>query len=84
MDGKNLLKLVKDLELIAEFSKSFDYYLHYNTTANTPHYITLHQINSSEEKIKDNNALINRMKNFELTNKEFFQINDVNGNDLNA
>ena len=86
IDGKELTKLSKRPGTNqAEFSKSFDYYLHYNTTANTPHYITLHQINSSEEKVlKDNNALINRMKNFELTNKEFFQINDVNGNDLNA
>ena len=28
----------------AEFSNTFDFYIHYNTTANTPHYITLHNI----------------------------------------
>ena len=86
INGKELKKLsTKAGTNHAEFSNSFDYYLHYNTSANTPHYITLHQLNNSDFKVlKDNNALLDRMNQFNLTQKEFFQIKDVNGNDLNA
>jgi len=86
INGKELKKLsTKAGTNNAEFSNSFDYYLHYNTSANTPHYITLHQLNNSDFKVlKDNNALLDRMNQFNLTQKEFFQINDVNGNNLNA
>ena len=86
INGKALKKLsTKAGTNHAEFSNSFDYYLHYNTSANTPHYITLHQLNNSDFKVlKDNNALFDRMNKFNLTQKEFFQIKDINGNDLNA
>ena len=86
INGKELKKLsTKAGTNNAEFSNSFDYYLHYNTSANTPHYITLHQLNNSDFKVlKDNNALLDRMNQFNLTQKEFFQIKDVNENNLNA
>ncbi len=86
INGKELKKLsTKAGTNHAEFSNSFDYYLHFNTSANTPHYITLHQLNNSDFKVlKDNNALLDRMNQFNLTKKEFFQIKDVNENNLNA
>jgi dipeptidyl-peptidase 4 len=69
----------------AEFSKTYDYYIHYNTTANTPHYITLHDNSGKLIKVlKDNQALIKRMEKFNLSKKEFFTIKNDEGQDLNA
>ena len=43
----------------AEFSSTYDYFIHYNTTANTPHNITLHKKSGELIKVlKDNNALL--------------------------
>jgi dipeptidyl-peptidase-4 len=68
----------------ADFSSSFKYFINYHTSANTPYYITL---NDNKGKVKsvleDNSNLIEKLKEVELTKKEFFKIN-VNGNDLNA
>ena len=69
----------------AEFSSTYDYFIHYNTTANTPHYITLHT-NSGElvKVLKDNNALKKRMEKFNLAQKEFITVKNNDGLDLNA
>ncbi|MEC8603981.1 MAG: alpha/beta fold hydrolase, partial [Bacteroidota bacterium] len=69
----------------AEFSSTYDYFIHYNTTANTPHYITLHKKSGELIKVlKDNNALKSRMSNFDLSKKEFFTIKNNENQDLNA
>ena len=69
----------------AEFSSTFDYYIHYNTTANTPHYITLHNKSGKLIKVlKDNSALKERMSKFDLSQKEFFTIKNNNKQELNA
>ena len=69
----------------AEFSSTYDYFIHYNTTANTPHNITLHKKSGELIKVlKDNNALKSRMSNFDLSKKEFFTIKNNKDQDLNA
>jgi dipeptidyl-peptidase-4 len=69
----------------AEFSSTYDYYIHYNTTANTPHYITLHNKSGKLVKVlKDNSALKERMSKFDLSEKEFFTIKNDNKQELNA
>jgi dipeptidyl-peptidase 4 len=68
----------------AEFSKSFNYYIHTNSTANSPHLITLH--NREDKLLKtliDNNELINRLEKYKLSKKEFFTIKNENGDELN-
>jgi len=68
----------------AEFSSGFNYYIHTNSTANSPHLITLH--NKEDKLLKtliDNNELINRLEKYELSKKEFFTIKNENGDELN-
>lgn len=86
LDGTELTKLsIKPGSNEAEFSEGFKFYIHNNTTANTPHIITLHNENGEEIKVlKDNNELIDRMKNFDLSEKEFFTLTNTEGVDLNA
>ena len=68
----------------ADFSTTFKYFINHHTTANTPHYITLND-NTGKEKmlLGDNADLKNRLTDYTISPKQFFQIN-VNGNDLNA
>ncbi len=85
-DGSGLTMLSKKTGTNrAEFSKGFKYYLLWNTTANTPFYVTLNNAKGKEIKVlKDNADLLNRMGQFDLTKKEFFTVKGAAGDDLNA
>lgn len=68
----------------AEFSTGFNYYIHTNSTANSPHLITLHDKKDKLLKtLIDNNELTNRLEKYELSKKEFFTIKNENGDELN-
>ena len=68
----------------AEFSNGFNYYIHTNSSANTPHLITLHdKQNKLLKTLIDNNELINRLEKYELSKKEFFTIKNESGDELN-
>jgi len=69
----------------AEFSKGFKYYLHWNTDANTPVHVTLNSAKGKEIKVlEDNKSLIDTLKTFDISPKEFFTVKGENGDDLNA
>lgn len=68
----------------ADFSADFTYFINTYSSATTPNTYTLHKALSGKkvEDIKDNSALLNTLKGYEMSPKEFSTIN-VNGNDLN-
>ncbi len=67
-----------------DFSANFTYYINTYSSATTPPKYTLHNALSGEKlkDIKDNTALLNKLKNYKLSSKEFSTI-AINGNDLN-
>lgn len=69
----------------ARFSSNFDYFINTYSDANTPSYITLNRYNGKEVRvIKDNQALIDKVKEYGYTNREFFTIPVEDGIELNA
>ena len=74
IDGTNK-KLLSNGEGVnnANFSKTFDYFINTNSTANQPNYITL---NNKKGKlirvIKNSEKLVQTLSNYELSKKEFF------------
>lgn len=57
----------------ADFSDNFSYYINTWSDANTPPFITLNQANGKKIRVlQSNSALINRMKEYKLSKKEFF------------
>ena len=69
----------------AEFSNNFKYFINTNTTANTPHYITLNKSDGKKIRvIEDNEELLGRMEDYDLFKKEFITIPNEKGLDLNA
>jgi dipeptidyl-peptidase-4 len=69
----------------AVFSKSFAYYINYHSTANTPYYISLHEANGDKIRtLKDNEKLTTKLKEYNLSKKEFFSFTTSEGVVLNG
>ena len=69
----------------AEFSNNFKYFINTNTSANTPHYITLNKSDGKIIRVIENNEeLLERMEDYDLFKKEFITIPNEKGLDLNA
>jgi len=85
-DGKNKEKLSsKPGTNSAVFSNGFNYFINYHTTANQPNYITLHDSKGTEIRVlEDNQALKEKMKDYEISPKEFFSFNTAEGVELNG
>ncbi|CAZ95247.1 S9 family peptidase [Zobellia galactanivorans] len=68
----------------ADFSADFTYFIHTYSNAKTPPVYTLRKALSGKEvkEIKNNEALMTKLKAYELSEKEFSTIN-INGNELN-
>jgi len=68
----------------ADFSTDFTYFINTYSSATTPSKYTLHKAISGKKvkDIKDNTALLNTLKGYEVSPKEFSTIT-INGNDLN-
>ncbi|GAA0872529.1 S9 family peptidase [Gangjinia marincola] len=68
----------------ADFSSDFSYFINTFTSVKNPPEYTLHSGKNGKliRKIKDNSALINQLKPYNLSKKELSTIN-VNGNELN-
>ncbi|OWW26308.1 S9 family peptidase [Zobellia sp. OII3] len=68
----------------ADFSADFTYFIHTYSNAKTPPVYTLRKALSGKEvkEIKNNEALMTKLKAYELSEKEFSSIN-INGNELN-
>lgn len=69
----------------AEFSKTFDYYIHTHSSAITPKYITLHNSKGKMLRVLEDNAELKKtVKSFGLPEKELFTISTSEGLELNA
>lgn len=69
----------------AAFSKSYDYYLNYQTSANEPYYISLHNSNGREIRtLKDNEKLRKKLEDYQISQKQFFSFTTSDDIELNA
>ncbi len=69
----------------ADFSKNFNYYVNYFSTAKTPAYITIHDKKGNElRKLQDNTVLKNTVEVLDVSLKTFFQFTTTNGDVLNG
>jgi dipeptidyl-peptidase 4 len=86
VDGKNKQKLnVNKGVNKATFSTDFSFFINEHSDANNPIYITLN--NKSGKLIRvleDNQALKNKLKEYNISKKEFFTITTSEGIQLNA
>ncbi len=69
----------------AVFSANYKYFLNTNTTANTPHYISMYN-NSGKELyvIQDNKKLKRLMEDYNFSKEEFFKFKTEEGVELNG
>lgn len=86
VNGKRKKKLSEKTGTnVANFSNGFKYFINTHSDANTPPYFSLHESNGKEIRvIKDNESLKNRMKDYEISPKEFFSFTTSEGVDLNG
>lgn len=86
LDGKKSGKLsTKSGTNTAEFSLGMKYFINYFTDAKTPNIVSLHlQDGNLIRKLEDNAALKETLKNYEISNKEFFTFKTSEGIELNG
>ena len=84
-NGKNKVQLTQKRGTNdADFSADFTYFINSYTSATTPYEFTLHKARNGKKvrAIKDNKALLEKLKPYNFSKKEFSTI-EVNGNELN-
>ncbi len=84
-DGTNKVQLTDRIGTSStDFSADFTYFINSFTNAETPYVFTLHSAKNGKlvRKIKDNSALLETLKPYHFSKKEFSTIH-INGNDLN-
>lgn len=87
LDGKNKVKLSQQVGTnAATFSPNFEYFINTYSSATQP---TAYTLNSSKDgkqiqSIVDNKALAEKLKKYDLPNKEFFELTTEKGYKLNA
>ena len=86
LDGKNKKKISpRDGTNRAVFSSSYAYFINYNTTANQPNYISLHDSKGKEIRVlKDNKRLTDKLNGYNISSKEFFSFTTSEGVELNG
>lgn len=85
LNGKNKQRLTNQTGTnSANFSADFSYFINTFSNATTPPVYTLHDSKKGAllKTIVDNASLMNKLKDYQISTKEFSTIN-VNGNDLN-
>ena len=85
LNGKNKQRLTNQTGTnSANFSADFSYFINTFSSATTPPVYTLHESKKGNllKTIVDNSSLVNKLKDYQLSEKEFSTIR-VNGNDLN-
>ncbi len=69
----------------ADFSASFDYFINYHTSANTPNYVSLHNSTGAIIRVlKDNQKLNQTLAQYEIGEKTFFSFKTSENVELNA
>lgn len=84
-NGKSKKQLTEKVgQNSADFSSDYTYFINTHTSATTPYEFTLHLARNGKlvRKIKDNNALLEQIAEYDFSPKEFSTI-EVNGVELN-
>ncbi|WP_276165256.1 S9 family peptidase [Zobellia alginiliquefaciens] len=84
-NGKKKKALVAEAGFnVADFSADFTYFIHTYSNASTPPVYMLHKALTGKKvkEIKNNNSLVEKLKGYEISEKEFSTIT-INGNELN-
>ena len=84
-NGRGKKRLTQKMgQSYASFSADFTYFINSFSSATTPPEYTLYKASTGKEvkKIKDNQALLEKLKSYAISPKEFSTLS-VNGNDLN-
>jgi dipeptidyl-peptidase-4 len=87
LDGKGKVKLSQQVGTnAATFSPNFEYFINTYSSVTQP---TAYTLNSSKDgkqiqSIVDNKALAEKLKKYDLPNKEFFELTTEKGHKLNA
>lgn len=70
----------------ATFSPNFDFYINKYSSVSVPTTYTLHNAKDGKQvqSIVDNNALLDKLKGYNLSTKEFFVLKTEKGHELNA
>lgn len=87
LNGKNKVRLSKENGTSkATFSPNYQYFINSFSSANTPPKYTLNEVKSGKEikTIIDNSDLKERLKKFDLPEKEFFELTTEKGHKLNT
>lgn len=86
LDGSDKKQLTfKDGFNNAAFSSGFKYYVTSFSDANTPGYYELHRKDGTLVKVlNDNKDLVEKMKDYSFTSKDFFKFNTSDGVELNG
>ena len=87
LDGKKKVKLSQQVGTnSATFSPNFDYFINTFSTATVPTNYTLNNSKDGKQvqSIVNNDALSEKLKKYNLPNKEFFELTTEKGNKLNA
>ena len=87
LDGKKKVKLSQQVGTnSATFSPNFDYFINTFSNATVPTNYTLNNSKDGKQvqSIVNNDALSEKLKKYNLPNKEFFELTTEKGNKLNA
>lgn len=85
-DGKGA-KLITETQGTnnAQFSTTFQYFIHTYTSVTTPPLYTLREANGKLIRVlEDNSELVNKLKEYKFNHKEFFKFTTTEGVELNA
>ncbi len=68
-----------------DFSTGMKYYINFFSTANTPYFIAIYDAQGKQIRVLENNeALVKKMTEFDLSKKELFMFKTTEGVELNA
>lgn len=86
MDGKGKKVLTPEKgSTSVNMSKDFKYYIANHSNAQTPLKVTLNEASGKLVKVlEDNSELKSRLEDFQLSAKEFFRFNTIDGTSLNG
>jgi dipeptidyl-peptidase-4 len=87
LNGKNKIRLSQNIGTNnATFSPNFDYFINSFSSAEIPTTYTLNNTKTGkqEQSIVSNEALLEKLKKYDLPTKEFFVLKTEQGNEFNA
>ncbi|MGC6470175.1 MAG: S9 family peptidase [Flavobacteriales bacterium] len=86
LDGSNKTMLTREKGTNScSFSKGMKYFINNFSTANTPPFYSIHKSNGNLIRVLENNeSLAKKMKEYNLSEKEFFDFNTSDGTELSG